>query len=71
MLEEAKLEPIAMFMRRTRLEWFGHVIRRDETENTRAVVELERDVKRPRGRPKFRWRDNARRDMNAWNIREE
>ena len=32
-LEEAKVEPIAMVMRRRRLEWFGHVKRRDETEN--------------------------------------
>ena len=30
-MEEAKVEPIAMVMRR--LEWFGHVKRRDETEN--------------------------------------
>ena len=39
-LEEARVEPIAMVMRRRRLEWFGHVKRRDETENIRAVVEM-------------------------------
>ena len=39
-LGEAKVEPIAMVMRRRRLEWFGHVKRRDETENIRAVVEM-------------------------------
>ena len=33
-LEEAKVEPIAMVMKMRRLEWFGHVKRRDETENT-------------------------------------
>ena len=38
-------------MRRRRLEWFGHVKRRDETENIRAVVELKMEGKRPRGRP--------------------
>ena len=32
------MEPIAMVTRRKRLEWFGHVKRRDETENT--VVEI-------------------------------
>ena len=37
-LEVAKEEPIAMVMRRRRLEWFGHVKRKDETENIRAVV---------------------------------
>ena len=35
-----EVEPIAMVMRRQRLEWFGHVKRRDETENIRAVGEM-------------------------------
>ena len=39
-LEEVKVELIAMVMRRRRLEWFGHVKRRDETENTRTAVEM-------------------------------
>ena len=39
-LEEAKVEPIVTVMRRRRLEWFGHVKRRDETENIRAVAEM-------------------------------
>ena len=39
-LEEAKLEPIALVMRRRRLELFGHVKRRYETENIRAVAEM-------------------------------
>ena len=39
-LEEAKEEQIATVTRRRRLEWFGHVKRRDETENIRAVVEM-------------------------------
>ena len=36
--EEAKGEPIATVMRRRGREWFGHVKRRDETENIRAVA---------------------------------
>ncbi len=27
--------------------------------------------KPPRGRPKLRWKDTVRRDLKAWNIREE
>ena len=70
-LEEAKVEQIATVMRRRRLEWFGHVKRRDETENIRAVVETMMEGKRPRGRPQLRWKDTVKRDMKAWSIKEE
>ena len=49
-LEEANVEPIAMVMRRRRLEWFGHLKRRHETENIRAVAEMTMVEKRPRRR---------------------
>ena len=70
-LEEAKVEQIATVMRSRRLEWFGHVKRRDETENIRAVVEMKMEGKRPRGRPKLTWKDAVRRDMEAWSNREQ
>ena len=47
-------------MQSRKLEWFGHVKRRDETENIRAVVEMKMEGKRPRGRPKLRWEDTVR-----------
>ncbi len=34
------VEAIATVMRRGSLEWFGHVKRRGETENIRAVAEM-------------------------------
>ena len=70
-LEKAKVEAIATVMRWRRLEWFGHVKRRVETENIRAVAEMKMEGKRPRGRPKLRWKDTVRRDLKAWKIKEE
>ena len=70
-LREAKVEAIAMVMRRKRLEWFGHVKRRDETVNIGTVAEMKMEEKRPRGRPQLRWNDTVRRDLKAWNIREK
>ena len=68
-LEEANVDAIATVMRRRRLEWFGHVKRRGETENIRAVTEIKMEGKRPRGRPKLRWKDTLRRDLIAWKIK--
>ena len=48
-----------------------HIKRRDEAENSRAIVEMKKEGNSPRGRPKFRWKDTVRRDMKAWSIREE
>ena len=70
-LKEARVEMIAMVMRRRRLGWFGHVIKRDETENIRAIVKMKMEGKRPRGRPMLRWKDTVRRHLKAWNTREE
>ena len=42
-----------------------------QTENIRAVVEMKMEWKRPRGRPNLRLKDTVKRDMKAWNIKEE
>ena len=70
-MEEAKVEPIATVVIRRRVEWFGHVNRRDETENIRGVEEMKMEGKRLRERPKLRWNDTVRRDLKAWKIKEE
>ena len=43
LLEEVKVEQIVMVMRKRGLEWFGHVKRRDETDNIRAGVEMKKE----------------------------
>ncbi len=39
--------------------------------NIRAVAEMKMEGTRPKGRPKLRWNDTVRRDMKAWDIKEE
>ena len=71
MLEETKVEPIDMGLRRRMLEWFGYVKRKYETENNRAVAKMKTEGKRPRGRPSLHGNDTVRRHPNVWKIREE
>ena len=56
-LEEANVERIAIVIRRRRFKCIGHVERRQETENIRAVVEMKMEGKRPRGRPMLSWKE--------------
>ena len=48
-LEEAKTDPIATVMRRRRLEWFGHMKRRQRTENITTVAMMKMVGKCPKG----------------------
>ena len=53
-LEEARVVLTVMVMRRRRLEWFGHVKRREKTKNIRVIAEMKLEEKHPRGRPRLR-----------------
>ena len=45
-LEEAKVEPIGMVMRRGKFELFGNVIGIEEMEHVRAVPEMKIELRR-------------------------
>jgi len=42
-------------MRKNRLRWFGHVMRKEDLETVRTVMELSVEGKKGRGRPKKKW----------------
>lgn len=53
---------IVQFIKGTRLEWAGHVWRADKNI-AKKVFENNLSRKRPRGRPKQRWLDVVKRDI--------
>ena len=52
-----------------RLEWYSHVLRMEEEHVVRRVMTKEIPGKRKRGRPKTRWKDVCRRDMQTVGLR--
>ena len=65
------VEEVAALMRRGRLRWFGHVLRRNGAGLLGEVMELNVPGVRPRGRPRKQWKDNVKEDMRKLNLREE
>ena len=58
-----KVERLGMKMREGRISWYGHVMRRDQEYIGRKMMEMELPGKRKRGRPKRRFLDVVKEDM--------
>ena len=57
-------KPIIELIKRKRLKWFGHVVRRHPTGYVNQSYIQDFTKKRLPGRPKKRWRDVIRADLN-------
>ncbi|XP_061651845.1 uncharacterized protein LOC133488234, partial [Phyllopteryx taeniolatus] len=67
----AKVRCFGDKVRESRLQWFGHVQRRESEYIGRRMMRMELPGKRARGRPKRRLMDVVREDMMAVGVREE
>ena len=63
------LESILDVIRRKRLRWYSHVMRRDGDNWTRRSFQLQVDGRRPKGRPKKTWEQVVAEDLRALNLR--
>ena len=52
-----------------RLNWYGHVMRRDGENIPRKVLRADIPGKRKRGRPKTRWKDVCQQDLKSTGLR--
>ena len=58
-------------VREMRLCWYGNMKRMEENDKVRATVDIIVPENRPRGRPRGRWMDCVRRDIQELRITPE
>uniref|UniRef100_A0A8D8UV89 Endonuclease-reverse transcriptase n=1 Tax=Cacopsylla melanoneura TaxID=428564 RepID=A0A8D8UV89_9HEMI len=58
-----KIECLEETMRNRRLRWFGHMKRMSSERLPRKMYEMEMEGVRPRGRPRYRYRDTIKSDV--------
>jgi hypothetical protein len=57
------LVPIVWVIKSRRMGWAGHVVRTGEERGTYRVLVGKPEGKRPLGRPRRKWEDNIRMDL--------
>jgi len=56
------------FITAQRLGWLGHIERMQETQMVKAIHTWKPISRRPIGRPKIRWEDDVRKDMQKLKV---
>jgi hypothetical protein len=61
--EQLKVDDIQHDMEEIRLKWYGHVMRMADDRIPKKMLEMKLRGRRPTGRPRTRWMDQVKRDM--------
>jgi hypothetical protein len=56
------------FIRTQRLGWLGHIERMQETRMVKAIYSWKPISKRPMGKPRTRWEDDVRKDIQKLEV---
>lgn len=62
-------EDVVRQMKAKRLRWFGHIERRENDAIIKKIKDWKPNEERPRGRPKIRWADQVKEDLQKLGVR--
>jgi len=66
-----ELDDIISVLQKNRLRWYGHVLRKEDSDWVKKCMEYEVKGTRPRGRPKKTWREIVEKDRKAHGLNRE
>jgi len=69
--ERLGIDDIIFMLQQNRLQWYGHVPRKEDTDWVKKCIEYEVEGSRPRGRPKRTWKEVLQKDCQARNLNRE
>ena len=69
--ERLGMDDIVLILQQNRLRWYGHVLRKEDTDWVKKCMEYEVEGSRPRGRPKRTWREVVQKDCHAHSLHRE
>jgi len=71
--ERLGIHDITLLLQQNRLQWHGHVLRKEDTDCdwVKKCMEYEVEGSRTRGRPKRTWRKVVQKDCQARNLNRE
>jgi len=55
--ERLGLDDIILVLQQNRLQWYGHVLQKEDNDCVKKCMEYEVEGAKPRGRPKITWRE--------------
>jgi len=61
-------DDIILILQQNTLRWYGHVLRKEDTDWVKKRMEYEAEGSRPRGRPKRTWREVVQKDCQARDL---
>jgi len=65
------IDDIVLILQQNRLRWYGHVLRKEDTDFVKKCMEYEVEGFRPWGRPKRTWKEVVQKDCQARNLNKE
>jgi len=66
--ERLGLDDIISVLLQNRLEWCGHVLRKEDNDWVKKCMEYQVEGARPRSRPKKTWREIAHKDCQSCKL---